>query len=487
MNFANRTIWTADNIEILPGIDSECVDLVYLDPPFNSNRNYAAPVGSKAAGAAFKDTWTYSDLDVAAMGRLADTYPGVYAVIEASGLVHGKGMMSYLVMMADRLVELHRLLKPTGSIYLHCDPFASHYLKYLLDAIFRHQSFRSEVIWKRSGGKSDARRWGITTDRLLFFTKSDHYTWNQQYRPHDAEYVSKTYRYNDNDDRGPYTTMPVHAAGVRTGESGLSWNGYDPSMKGRHWATPVKGVMHKYIVENSLIPDWPDAYPTVHKRLDALNVANLITSPPNKRSLPRLKTYLSASRGVAATDLVSDIRMASGNERTGYPTQKPLALLERIISASSNEGDVVLDPFCGCATTLIAAERLGRRWAGIDISPKAVDLVRYRMAQTNLDLGGRHLSVHTRAPSRSDGTKMPRRQIRHTLYGQQEGDCNGCREHFAFHMLEVDHVWPRSKGGPNTLENSQLLCRHCNSLKATGTMDDLAVKLSAWQRGGTRV
>ena len=148
-------------------------------------------------------------------------------------------------------------------------------------------------------------------------------------------------------------------------------------------------------------------------------------------------------------DIWTDIQLGpTAKERTGYPTQKPLALMERIVKASSNEGDVVLDPFCGCATTCIAAEKLGRRWAGIDISPNAVNQVRYRMAQTNLDLGGRHLSVHTNAPARSDGTKMPRIQIKHTLYGQQEGDCNGCNEHFAFHMLEVDHVWPRSKGGP---------------------------------------
>ena len=417
MNFANRTIWTADNMEILPGIDSECVDLVYLDPPFNSNRNYAAPVGSKAAGAAFKDTWTLSDLDVAAMGRLADTHPGVYAVIEAAGLVHGSGMKSYLVMMADRLVELHRILKPTGSIYLHCDPTANSYLRLVLDGIFKRSNFRNEVIWDYSFRLMNLTRFfNRKHDVILFYAKSRTNRFLMPKTPWTRDEIIKTRK------------QKIH----------LDEEGNEVI-----WMPGGRG--------NS------------------------------KSKLKKISDIIEEGKSISDVWQMPIIS-SSSKERLGYPTQKPLTLLERIITASSNEGDVVLDPFCGCATTLIAAEKLGRRWAGIDISPKAVELVRHRMIQTDLDLRDRTLSVHTTAPVRSDGTKMPRRQIKHTLYGQQEGNCNGCNEHFAFHMLEIDHVWPRSKGGPDTLENSQLLCRHCNSLKGTGTMDDLAVKLTAWQQ-----
>ena len=190
----------------------------------------------------------------------------------------------------------------------------------------------------------------------------------------------RTYGYDDEDGRGAYTTMPVHAAGLRGGESGLAWRGYNPGSKGRHWATPVKGVMSAYIVKNNLIPGWPDAFPKVEQRLDALYAANLITTPRKKNSLPRLKTYLAATKGIAATDLIVDIPMAAGKERMGYATQKPIALLERIIKASSNPGDLVLDPFCGCATTIEAAHKLGRRWIGIDIAIHAVK----RVAQVRL-------------------------------------------------------------------------------------------------------
>ena len=391
--------------------------------------------------------------------------------------MHGKGMKSYLVMMADRLVELHRILKPTGSLYLHCNPTAGHYLKLLMDSVFGASNFRNDITWKRtSSAARGTRKFAAIHDTILFYTVSNSVFTNPVYIDYDPEYIAKFYRRTD--EYGPYRTGDLTAAGVRDGDSGNPWRGCDPSEKGRHWAAPDAFPQHIQRPEN-----WMEM--TSRQKLDRLDALGLIYWPP-KGKVPAFKRYFSTSPGQPMTDMVLDVPPLSyaAKERLGYPTQKPLALLERIISASSNEGDVVLDPFCGCATTLIAAERLGRRWAGIDISPKAVDLVRYRMAQTNLDLGGHHLSVHTRAPSRSDGTKMPRRQIRHTLYGQQMGNCNGCREHFAFHMLEVDHVWPRSKGGPDTLENSQLLCRHCNSLKATGTMDDLAVKLTAWQRGG---
>ena len=277
MNFANRTIWTADNIEILPGIDSECVDLVYLDPPFNSNKDYAAPIGSKAAGAAFKDTWTLSDLDVAAMGRLADTHPSINSVIDAAGQVHGKGMQSYLCMMTDRLVELHRILKPTGSLYLHCDPTASSYLRLALDRIFGNSNFRNEVIWRRTKGRSDAKRFGRVHDVVLFYSKSDKFTWNRQYLPHDPEYVKRAYR--NSDARGHWQSSDLTAPGHGRsgGEYFIEWRRVRPR-SGRMWNLPMKGGMANWILENNVIPGWLEIE-GVRQRLDALDAAGLVHWP----------------------------------------------------------------------------------------------------------------------------------------------------------------------------------------------------------------
>jgi len=214
-NFADRTIWTGDNLDILRGLNSASVDLIYLDPPFNSNRNYAAPVGSAAAGAAFKDTWTLSDLDVAWMGLIADEQPAMYQVLQTAGLTHGKGMQSYLCMMAVRLLEMRRVLKDTGSVYLHCDPTAGHYLKLLMDSIYGQASFRNEIVWKRTAGRSDAKGFGRVHDTILFYCKTDNFTWNTQWLPHSEEYVNRAYRHRD--ERGPWQPDQLTASGLRSG------------------------------------------------------------------------------------------------------------------------------------------------------------------------------------------------------------------------------------------------------------------------------
>ena len=212
-NFANRTVWTGDNLDVLRGINSGSVDLIYLDPPFNSNRTYAAPIGSKAAGAAFKDTWTLDDVDEAWHGEIADRSPALYAVIEAAGLAHGKGMKSYLIMMAVRLLELRRVLAETGSIYLHCDPTASHYLKVLMDVVFGRANFRNEVVWKRIHNHGDAGRFGRINDCLLFYGERIHQ--DAVRVPLDPEYVRKKYRRRD--DRGVFQDTSISAKGLSGG------------------------------------------------------------------------------------------------------------------------------------------------------------------------------------------------------------------------------------------------------------------------------
>ena len=481
-NFADRTIWTGDNLDILRGLNSASVDLIYLDPPFNSNQNYAAPLGSAAAGAAFKDTWTLSDLDVAWMGLIADEQPAMYKVLEATALTHGKSMQSYLCMMAVRLLEMQRVLKDAGSIYLHCDPTASHYLKLLMDSIFGREKFRNEVIWKRST-RSDGRRFGHTHDVLLSYG-SQKATWNDVRIPYSADYMARFYR--ESDSLGTYKRADLTGNGTRQGESGQPWTSkitglsLDPTSSGRHWAVPRTGRYADYI-DAAIIPGYRTIL-GIHARLDALDEAGMIHWPKSGVGWPMLKRYANGADGQRLNDVFDDIRPVSNlaRERIGYPTQKPLALLERIIKASSNEGDMVLDPFCGCATACVAAENLGRRWIGIDISPKAVELVNARLQQSMGNLfHNRLVTARTDIPQRTDiDTPIPYRQNKHILFGQQEGRCIGCRSAFEFRHMEVDHVIPRNSGGTDHIDNLQLLCAHCNRIKGDRTQEYLMARLN---------
>ncbi len=483
-NFANRTIWTGDNLDILRGLNSNCVDLIYLDPPFNSNRTYAAPVGSVAAGAAFKDTWTLSDLDVAWMGLIADEQPAVYRVIETAGLSHGKGMQSYLCMMTVRLLEMKRVLKENGSIYLHCDPTASHYLKLLMDSIFGAANFRNEIAWKRTTGRSDGNRFGRVHDVLLYYYAGQGATWNNTFIPHDAEYIRKFYRHED--ERGQFRQSDLTGPGTSAGQSGEPWRGVDPTDAGRCWSVPRTGAYADWIDANVI--EGYKSIEGIHDRLNALDEAGMLYWPKKKGGVPALKRYLESSPGPKCNDVMSDILpvQTHARERLGYPTQKPLALLERIITASSNPGDVVLDPFCGCATACVAAETLGRKWVGIDLSPKAGELVRFRLADSMGDLfHDRLVTSRTDIPKRTDiDTPVHYRRNKHVLFGKQEGQCNGCKMEFPFKVLEVDHVIPQSRGGTDHMDNLQLLCSHCNRTKGDRPQEYLINELSKMQSAG---
>ena len=475
-NFKNRTLWTGDNLDIMRGLNSETVDLIYLDPPFNSNRDYSAPIGSEAAGAAFKDTWALSDVDLALHGLIAEENPALYAIIDAAGMARGKGMKSYLIMMAVRLLEMKRILKPTGSVYLHCDPTASHYLKTVMDAIFGSSLFQAEINWQRFFAHSDSRTFGNVSDKILFYSVSP--INSDAIRTALApEYVNSHYRYTDK--RGRYQdvslTGPSHGSPPGSAST-LPWRDYDPAAINRIWSVPKTGKYADWIDCNIL-----SGYRNIESifdRLDALDQADMLIYT-QRGHVPRLKRYLNANPGQVPSNNWTDISPVNSQakERTGYPTQKPIALLERIIKASSNEGDVVLDPFAGCATALIAAEKLERQWIGIDLSPVARTLVQRRMAK---ELGFDSLGVIYRddTPKRTDmGVLPPYQTHKHTLYGMQEGICIGCEVLFPFRNFTVDHIVPKARGGTDHIENLQLLCGACNSVKGTKTQEEFLVAL----------
>ena len=442
----NRTIFTGDNLEIMRGLPDSMVDLIYLDPPFNSKHNYAAPIGSKAAGAAFKDTWTLDDVDVAWWGEISESNPALYAVLDAAKHAGGKSAMSYLIYMGIRILEIHRILKDTGSLYLHCDPAMSHYLKAAIDAIFGSRNFRNEIHWQRNSAHSDGRRYGRITDIILFYSKSRSYVWNVVYTPYDEDYLNRAYRYSDG--RGRYSSSDM------TAES-LAGGGYQYEFLGHHrvWKYPEATMRN-------------------------LERDGMIHRPKKPGGLPRKKTYLDASKGVPLQDIWTDIGKVAGDEDLEYPTQKPLALLKRIIQASSNKGDTVLDPFCGCATACSAAEILDRRWVGIDISAKAVDLLKDRLVrEAGLDkyTKGAGILIHRTDIPRRGGRRSP--CIKNILYGKQEGHCALCGMHFEIRHMDTDHRIPDSKGGPDSDDNLQLLCHHCNMVKGTRTMAEARVRL----------
>ena len=396
-NFVTSTVWIGDNLPVMRGMNSECIDLIYLDPPFNSNRNYEAPIGSEAAGSAFKDMWTLDDIDRGEHGELADYNPALLSVISAARQSHGTGMMAYLTFMGLRMIEMKRILKPTGSIYLHCDPTASHYLKLAMDAIFGKENFRNEIIWRIgwvSGFKTQKKGWIRNHDTILYYlmSKEAGEGFNKEFIPYAPDYVRR--------------------------------DGKKPTGKG----VPIEDTWN--CSENDI--------------LDSIAIKSF------------------------------------SKEKTGYPTQKPLALLERIVRASSNKGDWLFDPFCGCATSMVAAEKYGRNWAGVDLSPLAVKLVDQRIENFRNNLSRKELDQYglwkgaisfAEPPIRDDTMDLPHyRTHRHLLYGLQEGNCAGCGIHFPFKVMEVDHMLPVSKGGTDHEGNLQLLCSGCNRSKGAKTM-----------------
>ncbi len=403
-----RQIYTFDNLPILRNMDSESVDLIYLDPPFNSGKQWENPIeaGGKKALASFKDTWELSDSHADEAYSLGQQYPPTLPLIESLYDINGGSWKAYLIYMGVRLAEMRRILKPIGSIYYHCDPVMSHGIKLLLDCIFGvgKNNFRNEIIWAYTGPSSPGiKQFPRKHDSIFWYSKTQQWNFNRE------------------EMRVPYK---------------------DPKQTLRKAMDAGKGIGHdeveKYRDRGKIIENWWD------------DIALAVRSP---------------------------------RERTGYPTQKPVALLERIIKASSNKGDLILDPFCGCATTCLAAERLGRQWIGIDISEEAAELVLDRLKKdvelplTNPEKVVMHL---TKMPKRTD---LPHRTdnalLKKKLYKEQNGKCiapcgeNGEGREFPIDEFDIDHIIATARGGQNVDENLQLLCHSCNHIKSNKGMEHL--------------
>jgi site-specific DNA-methyltransferase (adenine-specific) len=361
-----------DNLVMLREyVPDASVDLVYLDPPFNSNATYnmlfKEQDGTRAAAQfkAFGDTWRWDegasrtfDETVERGGKVAD------ALIALRTLVPGSDLLAYLSMMAPRLIELHRVLKPTGSLYLHCDPGASHYLKLLLDAVFSGAQFRNEIIWQRTSAHGNAtKKYAAVHDTILFYTKGARATWNQQFEPYSDSYVATHFVHVDDDGRR-FRRVDLRNPGVR------------PNLR------------YDYVASNGRTYEpHPNGWAVSRERMEQLDRQGKLFFPKKANGRLRRKLYLDDSAGVPISDTWTDIKpiFATGDERLGYPTQKPEALLDRIILASTNEGDVVLDAFCGCGTAVASAQRLGRQWIGIDITHLAISLIKKRLRDAHGD------------------------------------------------------------------------------------------------------
>ena len=420
LNVENRSLFHADNLDVLRGINSNSIHLIATDPPFNKNRDFHATPDSLASGASFQDRWSWEkDVHQEWVDQITDDFPKLMEAIESARYAHSDGMGAYMCFMAVRLLEMKRILREDGSIYLHCDPTASHYLKAIMDAIFGYRNFRNQIVWcYKSGGASPKRKFSSKHDVILYFSQ------------HPQDYV-----FNPQSEKSYNRELkPYRFKGVKEYQDATGWY-----------------------------------------------------------TLVGMKDYWNL-------DMVG----RTSGERTGYPTQKPLALYERIIRASSNECDIVLDPFCGCATTLVAAERLNRQWIGIDIWDKAHETVIRRLQDEGLaapdgDTGGRlftagQIAYSKEPPVRTDEgeeavphfqtvtkrnlpteawQKFSRAQMTEILKeGQQyqkdarEVICAGCGRILEPEFMELDHIQPRADNGANDISNRILLCRPCNGRKS---------------------
>lgn len=513
----NRHLFIADNLNLLRALDNESIDLICIDPPFAKNQTFTGSLRPPLSDAErqqevetlagwgirsqrdaenagiewpdadntgrFSDIWRWED-DVHEdwVTRIENDFPALAKVIDTTRTAHSEGMAAYLTFMAIRIIEMHRVLKPAGSLYLHCDPTASHYLHALMDSVFGKENFRSEITWKRTSSHNDARRnYGAVGDIILFYSKSNKFTFNRLYLPYSEEYIRNFYRYVDENNRR-YRTSDLRSPHPRPNLT-YDYKGYKPHPNG--WSVSLE-------------------------RMKELDAEGRLHFPKKKSGRIQRKRFLDEMPGVPASNIWDDIRPigAQAKERTGYPTQKPVTLAERIIKASSNPGDVVLDCFAGCAYVPVAAERNGRQWIACDISPRALTVLRRQFAKFNYAVDGTQqtetpllnpeANIITRGPgelpSRSDEDpvesqdikELPERKFKVPASIIPEAEMLEKLLELSGHMawccgyanrmpdgtiikttrnFHLDHIDPKSKDGSNDIQNRAPLCPYHNTRK----------------------
>ncbi len=469
-NFANRTLFQGDNLDVLRGMNSGTIDLIATDPPFKKGKDFHATPESLAAGASFKDRWRWQEPDVqpAWLDQIKDGWPAIHSFMHTVK-ERQQSMAAYLCFMAVRLMEMRRVLKPTGSIYLHCDPTANAYLRVLMDIIFGYDNFRSEITWKRHtsdqrGSQHSPRSWGDTFDTILFYAASSE-TALHPYREMTDDETSKKFPLTDENDRRYYDDS-AHI-----------------------WRTPNMGARPNLCYEwRGFRNPHPSGWRLSKERIEEeYRKGNIVILPNGK--LQRRK-YQDEWRGTTIGSFWPDPLPAAGNEKVGYPTQKPIALYERLIAASSNPGDWVLDPFAGCATTCVAAEKLERRWVGVDYWSNAADIVIDRLnahlpealkgldwsaAVTHtLDVPERTDDAEAAAPYMETPTarryhrpRWSREEMKRMLLDRFGHRCWACAfNHADSDWYELDHIDPKSQGSSNELSNRAILCIPCNRKKS---------------------
>ena len=479
-NFANRTLYHGDNLDFLRGMNSGTVNLIATDPPFNKGRDFhATPDKLTEAGAQFQDRWSWqNDIHEDWLVEIQRDEPEVWQVITAAKEVYGNDMAAFLCWLGVRLLEMHRLLTDDGSLYLHIDHTAHAWTKALLDGIFGRFNFRNEIVWRRNesgakGSQHDASSWGSNVDYLLFYTKNDMVVFEPRIiRDFDEQEIKRRYPKVDENGERYHTKLTA-------------------------WRQPSMGARPNLSYEfHGIAPPFPSGWRLSRERMEQEHAkGNIVVLDGKLERRSYLKDYLGVSPGNLWTD-TGLLLGANSSERTGYPTQKPLALYERIIQASSNEGDLVLDPFCGCATTPIAAERLGRQWIGMDIWDGAYQMVLDRLESEGLAVKGKpsertgqrllafaDIHFETTPPTRTDDgeaatlplrtptgqrSQHPRPRTQHPkLLADIGAFCQGCGRDYRFdpRVLEVDHIRPKSDGGNDAYDNLTLLCPPCNKEK----------------------
>ncbi len=513
----NRHLFIADNLNLLRALDNESIDLICIDPPFAKNQTFTGNLRPPLSNAErqrevdtlaewrirsqrdaeqagidwpdadnagrFSDIWRWED-DVHEdwVTRIDDDYPALAKLIDTTRTAHSEDMAAYLTFMAIRIIEMHRVLKPTGSMYLHCDPTASPYLNILMDSVFGMENFRSEITWKRTSSHNDVRRnFSAIGDIILFYTKSDGFTFQTPYMPYSQEHINSSYRYVDENNRR-YSARDLRSPHPRPNLT-YDYKGYEPHPNG--WSVSLE-------------------------KMTELDAEGQLHFPKKKGGRIRLKRYLDEMPGVPASNIWDDIKpiAAQARERTGYPTQKPVALAERIIKASSNPGDVVLDCFAGCAYVPVAAERNGRQWIACDISPRALTVLRRQFAKFNYAVDGTQqterptliieANITTKGPSelperadedpleRQDIKELPERKFKVPASRIPEREmleyllelsdykawcCGFANRRSSGQVVKttrnfhLDHIDPKSKQGSNQIMNRAPLCPHHNIRK----------------------